>query len=77
LVLAENFYPGWIAKVDGVERTIMRVNYNQRGLLLDSGRHDVEFVYRPTSFTRGVVISLASLLMLVLWWSVGRWRRPI
>jgi hypothetical protein len=75
LVLAENYYPGWVATVDGNEQAILRVNYNQRGLLLGPGNHNVEFVYRPASFSNGVTISLTAMLLLLIWWIWGSWKR--
>ncbi|GAC1446194.1 MAG: YfhO family protein [Pyrinomonadaceae bacterium] len=71
LVLAENFYPGWHVKIDGREQEVLRVNYNLRGVSLSSGRHDVEFSYRPKSFLSGATISIAALVVLLLWWRWG------
>lgn len=67
LVLSENFYPGWHAYVDGNSAEILRVNFNQRGLVLGQGQHIVEFVYRPNSFFVGLAISLLTVAALVLW----------
>jgi hypothetical protein len=70
LVLSENYYPGWRAKVDGQSVEVMRVNYNQRGVALPAGNHLVTFVYRPKSVLLGLFISLLTLTALMLW--VGR-----
>jgi hypothetical protein len=70
LVLSENHYPGWQAKVDGQSVEVMRVNYNQRGVALPAGKHLVTFVYRPKSVLIGFVISLLTLGLLV-WWAAG------
>jgi hypothetical protein len=67
LVLAENYYPGWRAKVDGHRTKIRRVNYNQRGVALPGGNHTVSFVYQPMSVLIGLLISLMALVSLVLW----------
>jgi len=67
LVLSENFFPGWRAYIDGKPAEILRVNYNQRGLILGQGQHIVEFVYRPASVVIGLAISLLTLVVLVLW----------
>jgi hypothetical protein len=67
LVLAENHYPGWRAKVDGHRTKIMRVNYNQRGVALPGGNHTVSFVYQPKSVLIGLLISLLAIVSLVLW----------
>lgn len=63
LILAESYYPGWKARVDGKEVKILPVNINQRGVLLKTGRHIVKFSYQPESFKNGVIISLATLAL--------------
>jgi hypothetical protein len=67
LVLSENHYPGWRAFVDGQSVEVMRVNYNQRGLVLPAGNHLVIFVYRPWSVLIGLLVSLLTLAGLLLW----------
>jgi hypothetical protein len=64
LVLTDQFYPGWVARVDGVETPIHRTNFLFRGVALGAGRHRVEFVYRPRSFTLGLAGTAAGLLLL-------------
>jgi len=68
LVLSENHYPGWRAYVDGSSVETLRTNYNLRGVTLDAGDHDVEFLYRPKSVLFGLAISLLTFFGLVLWW---------
>jgi len=46
LVLTDSFYPTWKAKIDGVETTVNRVNYNFRGTSVPKGNHKVEFYTR-------------------------------
>jgi hypothetical protein len=72
LILAENYYPGWQATVDGREEGILQVNYYQRGVELTAGSHQVEFYYRPWSFRAGVIFSVMTLIALGLWWATGR-----
>jgi hypothetical protein len=47
LVLADTWYPGWQATVDGEPVEILRANYAFRAVWLGEGEHVVEFVYRP------------------------------
>jgi hypothetical protein len=68
LVLAENHYPGWRAYLDGQAVGVLRVNYNQRGVNVPAGEHEVSFVYRPKSFLVGAAVSLLAALGLLLWW---------
>jgi hypothetical protein len=72
LVLSENYYPGWRVYVDGRRSEVLRVNYNQRGVLLTAGRHDVSFVYRPWSVLIGLIVSALTGAALIMWWYVGR-----
>lgn len=67
LVLGENHYPGWRAYVDGEPTGVLRVDYDLRGVFLDSGSHDVSFVYRPKSVLAGLVVSLFTAVALGLW----------
>ena len=66
LVLSENFYPGWYAYVDGRAESIVRVDYNLRGVLLKPGEHMVEFLYRPNSVLIGGGISLVTFVLLII-----------
>lgn len=70
LVLADAFYPGWTARVDGVETAVMPANGTFRGVVIPAGDHEVEFRYLPKSFLAGAVVSLASaavVLALAFW----------
>ena len=64
LVLADAWYPGWVARVDGVETSIQRADYIFRAVRVSAGTHQIEFVYQPMSLYIGVAISLAALLFL-------------
>ena len=67
LVVADNFYPGWKAFVDGHETPIFRANFNFRGIRLPSGKHTVEFRYAPDSAIWGGYISGLTVLTLVFY----------
>jgi hypothetical protein len=62
LVLADSWYPGWKATVDGATRPIHRVNHAFRGVVVEPGRHEVVFTYAPASFLWGAALSIAGLL---------------
>jgi len=57
LVLANAWYPGWRAVVDGADRPIERADYAFSAVELPPGEHTVEFRYEPNSFALGVAIS--------------------
>lgn len=66
LVLADSYYPGWKAYVDGKETAILRANHFYRAVRLPGGEHKVEFRYEPRSFKIGAMISLATLFLMTL-----------
>jgi hypothetical protein len=63
LVLADTYYPGWRASIDGESAKIFPVNYTFRGVIVPSGNHTVHFEYKPASFRIGVTISIICLLL--------------
>ncbi|MCY3749604.1 MAG: YfhO family protein [Chloroflexi bacterium] len=67
LVLPDAPYPGWRARVNGVERPVWRANVGHRAVLVpEAGEHLVEFTYRSIPFEAGRIVSLVSLGALVL-----------
>ena len=70
LVLSEIDYPGWEARVDGVEQPILRVGGLLRGLDLAEGVHTIEMDYKPISLMLGAGLSVITLLVIGLFWFV-------
>lgn len=66
LVLADTWFPGWRAFVDGVERPIRRANHAFRAVELSPRDRQVVFEYRPLSYLIGRAVSLGALLLVVL-----------
>jgi hypothetical protein len=68
LVMSDSYFPGWHARIDGVETPVWRADYAFRAVEVAKGPHWVELRYWPASFTIGLVISLLSLLALAAPW---------
>lgn len=67
LVIPGNYAPGWKAWVDGEAADIFEANLFSKGVLVPPGRHDIEVRYLPTTFVVGAIISLATVgLSLIL-----------
>ncbi|MCK4720681.1 YfhO family protein [bacterium] len=67
LVLADTWYPGWRAEIDGVPvKTIYRVFNYYRGIEIPEGSHRVRFYYRPPSFSIGTTISVGTVCVMFL-----------
>ncbi len=73
LLLADTWYPGWHARVDGEKVRIYRADYLFRALWISPGEHEVLFEYGPWSFRLGAVVS--GLTWMALLGTVRRWRR--
>ncbi len=61
LVLGESYYPGWGAELDGRPAPILRANHAVQAVRVPSGRHQVEFRYRPRYLWLGWVAAGAAL----------------
>jgi hypothetical protein len=57
LVLADLYYPGWRAAVDGHSQKVYKADYAFRAVEISAGQHVVEFVFDPLSFQLGWRIS--------------------
>ena len=66
LVLSDTNFPGWTATVDDTPTPIRTTNYLFRGVAVPAGEHIVRFHYRPQSWRRGLWLSAAGLLLLVI-----------
>jgi hypothetical protein len=66
LVLADQWFPGWRASVDGVPATLLRADYVFRAVEVPAGRSTVEMHYAPRSVRLGFAVSALTLLGLGL-----------
>ena len=72
LVLADLFYPGWTAEVDGHPWEMLRADGVFRAVALPAGSHRVAFRYQPLSFKVGVALSVAALVAILALTRRGR-----
>jgi hypothetical protein len=57
LVLADAFFPGWVARVDDAPVEVFPAYHLFRGIVVPEGAHSVTFEYQPRSFRIGFWIS--------------------
>jgi hypothetical protein len=69
LFLADSYYPGWKARVDGQDAKIYRADYLFRAVPVPAGEHEVRFVFEPDTFDLGESISLFTLCTLLILWA--------
>lgn len=66
-VFSEMYYAnGWRAFVDEKEVPIYNVDYVLRGIETPSGKHTIEFVFKPNVVSRGSKIALGSSVLMIL-----------
>lgn len=63
LVLADTFYPGWRADVDGARTPIHLTDFALRGVAVPAGRHTVTFAFASAARRVGFLQSLVSLVI--------------
>jgi hypothetical protein len=66
LVLADPWYPGWRAYVDGRPQKLLRVNHAFRGVRVPAGAHRVEFRFEDSRYRWGVGLAAFTALCLLL-----------
>ena len=67
LLVADTFYPGWTATVDGTPTPVYRANISVRGIQVPAGTHNVRFVYDAPGLAQGLRITLVALTLLLVW----------
>lgn len=66
LVLTERFHGAWRATVDGSAVTPTAVDADFLGVAVDAGSHHVALKFLPDSFTRGLWITFAGLILTLI-----------
>jgi hypothetical protein len=65
LVLTDQYYPGWMAELDGKKSQILKANCFMRSVYVPEGKHLLRFSYQPLSFFVGLLICLAAIIWLL------------
>ena len=71
LLLADTYYPGWTATVDGAPTPVIRANLSVRGVRIPRGRHEVRFAYEASGVTRGLQITSFAIALLLVWTGIA------
>ncbi|MCL4353600.1 YfhO family protein [Patescibacteria group bacterium] len=74
LFLSDTYYPGWQAFVDGKKTKIYKADYAFRSIFIPKGKHLIVFKYAPLSFKLGLDLSIASLIIFLIYLSAKRFR---
>jgi uncharacterized membrane protein YfhO len=79
MVVSENYYPGWLATIDGKPGRLGRVDFNLIGVELPAGARSVLLEFTSPTYQRGKVITWLAITLglVVLLGGVWRDRRRI
>lgn len=66
LIVAENYYPGWHATVDGKEAAIGRVQSTLIGVELPVGATKVDLTFTSPSYERGKLVTWLAVIVTVI-----------
>jgi O-antigen/teichoic acid export membrane protein len=75
LVLADSYFPGWLAFIDEKDAPLVRADYNFRAVYVPTGEHTIRFKYSPVSFRAGAIGSFLGAMVLLLGLAYLAWRR--
>ena len=65
LVLSDSFFPGWTATDNGKEVPVLLADGMQQSVILEGGRHIIEFSYKPGPYYVGLAVSAVFCLICV------------
>jgi hypothetical protein len=68
LLVLDAWYPGWIAKIDGIATPIYPTDVAFRGLVVPAGEHTIEMTFRPKILTYSALISLFFTGLVAMLW---------
>lgn len=74
LLVADTYYPGWTARIDGTATPVYRANISVRAVRLRKGHHEVRFTYDPPGFFAGLWLSTVAGGALLTWAAVALYR---
>ena len=64
--MADTYFPGWVALVDGKSQPVLEVYGAVRGVVLSAGLHRVEFQYHNQPLFQGAMSLVCALAGLVI-----------
>lgn len=75
VVISDSKWPGWRAYVDGKRVETHYANHAFIGVFVPKGKHHLRVVFQPEAFTRGRNVTLVTILGLIVFFALRRYRR--
>ena len=71
LVIAQTWYPGWEARIDGEATELYQANLAFQAIYIPAGTSDINLEYAPTGAELAVTISLLSIFIMTILIAIG------
>jgi uncharacterized membrane protein YfhO len=71
LIVSENYYPGWVATVDGKPATVGRADYVLIGVALPDGAKHIDLTFTSSVYERGKMITIIAILLALVLLAAG------
>ena len=65
LQISTSYSDGWKAFVDGKETEVIKVNKGFIGIVVEAGKHEIEFRYETPYLKLGIVLSIIGTIALI------------
>lgn len=65
VVVSEQFFPGWNARLDGAPTALIKVNAVLMGAVVPEGQHRLTLRYMPKSVMIGATVALTTLVLIL------------
>jgi hypothetical protein len=66
-----NYYPGWMARIDGHPAEVIPVSILNMGVVVPSGQHSIELFFNPPIYRWGYLISIVSFLFMSIYFLIA------
>jgi hypothetical protein len=78
VVVADAYFPGWKARVDGKSAPVLKADGAFLGVAVGPGQHMIDLSYhRPPAALVGRVISVTTVVVIILWLLDEQWRTKL
>jgi len=71
LMVSENWYPGWQARVDGTPVSVGKAAVSLMGIALPTGARSVELTFANAAYETGKTVTWAAVALALLMLSAG------
>ncbi|MFQ5616487.1 MAG: YfhO family protein, partial [Anaerolineales bacterium] len=72
LIIADTWYPGWRAQVDGKPARVLPADFVFRAIPTPPGTHEIVLTYQPFSFYLGAAVSTVAWIGVAFTWVRGK-----